>query len=133
MVANVILLHYIFVEITQDKTQPKYLHIKMTANINTYPHTQSLINSKSLNKSMFNKKNTSASQTSRQQSKLCIILYNILQLQLQPPYTTQRLIPLQQRRTQITTKSPIQNYTNESSPFHYLALRDIRIETPIHA
>ena len=52
---------------------------------------------------------------------------------LQPPYTTQRLILLQQRRTQIIAKSPVQNYTDESSPFHYLDLRDIRIETPIPA
>ena len=27
MTAKVILLHYMFFEITQDKTQPKYLHI----------------------------------------------------------------------------------------------------------
>ena len=30
-------------------------------------------------------------------------------------------------------KSPVQNNTDESSPFHYLDLRDIRIETPILA
>ena len=28
MTAKVILLHYMFIEITQDKTQPKYLHTK---------------------------------------------------------------------------------------------------------
>ena len=38
---------------------------------------------------------------------------------------------LKQRRTQIIAKSHVQNYTDESSPFHYLDLRDIRIETPI--
>ena len=52
---------------------------------------------------------------------------------LQPLYTTQRLILLQQRRTQIIAKSPVQNYIDESNPFHYLDLRDIRIETPIPA
>ena len=39
MTAKVILLHYMFVEITQDKTQPKYLHTKMTENTYTYLHT----------------------------------------------------------------------------------------------
>ena len=89
------------------------------------------INSKSLNKSLSNKKPlVQAKQPDSRASfasfytAYCSFSCN-LHIKHKDWYRYSKGEPKLQK------KYSVQNYTNESSPFHYLDLRDIRIETQI--